>query len=195
MPSRQKTEQGVEQMLTGKAYTATGPLVSVHPESFVHPTAQLYGKVILSKGVSVWPNAVVRSEMHSVEIGERTNIQDFVMIHVGLEGGTFVGADCSITHHVTLHGCRLGDRVLIGIGATIMDGCIIGDNVIVAGGSFLRENTVVPANSIVAGVPAKVVGTRDNSVPNLANARAYLANAMAYAENNHRSFGEFSEDS
>lgn len=182
-------------MLTGRAYIASGPLISVHPECFVHRTAQLYGKIILSKGVSVWPNAVVRSEMHSVEIGERTNIQDFVMIHVGLEGGTIVGADCSITHHVTLHGCRLGDRVLVGIGATIMDGCIIGDNVIVAGGSFLKENTVVPANSVVAGAPAKVIRTRDNGDANLANARAYLANAMAYAENNHRAFGDFSEGS
>ena len=180
---------------TGRAYIASGPLVSIHSDCFVHPTAQLYGKVILSKGVSVWPNAVIRAEMHSVNIGERTNIQDFVMIHVGLDEGTIVGTDCSITHHVTLHGCRLGDRVLVGIGATIMDGCIIGDNVTVVGGSFLKENTIVPANSVVTGTPAKIIRTRDNSDANLANAKAYLTNAIAYAANNHRAFEDSSGES
>ncbi|MFX6330628.1 gamma carbonic anhydrase family protein, partial [Acinetobacter baumannii] len=91
-------------------------------------------------------------EVHEVVIGPRSNVQDFVMIHVGNSGGTIVGADCSITHHVTLHGCTLGDNVLVGIGATIMDGCVIGENSIIAGGSFLKENTIVPPNSIVAGV-------------------------------------------
>jgi carbonic anhydrase/acetyltransferase-like protein (isoleucine patch superfamily) len=175
-------------MLRGKAYIATGPLVSIHPDCFVHPSAQLYGKIILSKDVSIWPNAVIRSEIRSVEIGQRTNIQDFVMIHVGFESGTIVGADCSITHHVTLHGCRLGGRVLVGIGSTIMDGYVVGDNVPITGGSFLKENTVVPPNSIVAGIPARVIGQRDNGVANLANAKAYVVNAMAYAEHNHRAF-------
>ena len=121
-----------------------------------------------------------------MSIGARTNVQDFVMVHVGATTPTVVGEDRSITHHVTLHGCSIGDRVLVGIGATIMDGCVIGENSIVAGGSFLKENTVIPPNSIVAGVPAVVKATRDNSAANEFNARLYLANAEGYSREDHR---------
>ena len=74
----------------------------------------------------MWPNVVVRAESEFVRIGARTNIQDFTMIHIGGRTPTIVGADCSITHHCTLHGCEIGDAVLVGIGSTIMDGCVVG---------------------------------------------------------------------
>src|SRR5262249_21725453 len=93
-----------------------GPLVHVDPAACVHPSAQLYGAVEVAAEASVWPNVVVRAEMNAVRIGARTNVQDFVMIHIGGQA-TVVGEDCSITHHVTLHGCTIGDRVLVGIGA------------------------------------------------------------------------------
>jgi carbonic anhydrase/acetyltransferase-like protein (isoleucine patch superfamily) len=177
-------------MLKGSDAVRTGPLVAIDDEAFVHPSAQIYGKVGLAAGVSVWPNAVIRAEMHEVVVGPRSNVQDFVMIHVGNGTGTHVGADCSITHHVTLHGCTIGDNVLVGIGATIMDGCVIGENSIVAGGSFLKENTVVPPNSIVAGVPAVVKATRDSGAANRFNAWLYAENAKAYARGEHRFWAE-----
>lgn len=173
-------------MLTGSAYPRSGPLVAIDPSAFIHPSALLYGKLSLGPGVSVWPNVVVRAEMHEVVIGARTNLQDFVMVHVGAATPTIVGEDCSITHHVTLHGCVIGDRVLVGLGATIMDGCLVGENSIVAGGSFLKEGTIVPPNSIVAGVPAVVKATRDNAAANLRNAMIYQENAKAYAVGEHR---------
>ena len=120
--------------------------------------------------------------MHEVRIGARSNIQDFVMIHVGARDGTIVGEDCSITHHATLHGCTIGDRSLIGINATIMDGAEIGTNSIVAGHSIVNEGKVFPENSVIAGVPAKLVATRDNSAANLFNARFYGMIARAFAE-------------
>ncbi|MGU9979301.1 gamma carbonic anhydrase family protein [Phreatobacter sp. HK31-P] len=177
-------------MLKGSEVPPSGPLVAIDPAAFVHPSAQIYGQVSLAAGVSVWPNAVIRAEMHEVVIGERSNVQDFVMIHVGNGTGTHVGKDCSITHHVTLHGCRIGDNVLVGIGATIMDGCIIGENSIIAGGSFLKENTVIPPNSIVAGVPAVVKANRDSGAANRFNAWLYAANADAYARGEHRFWSE-----
>src|SRR5262249_41230068 len=115
-----------------------GPDVRVDPDAWIHPTAQLYGDVEIADRASVWPNVVVRAESQRVRIGARSNIQDFVMIHVGAGTGTIVGEDCSITHHCTLHGCRIGDRVLVGIGSTVMDGCEIGDNSIIAGHAFLK---------------------------------------------------------
>ncbi|WP_439573125.1 gamma carbonic anhydrase family protein [Phreatobacter sp.] len=177
-------------MLKGSDVARSGPLVAIDDEAFVHPTAQIYGKVSLSAGASVWSNAVIRAEMHEVVIGPRSNIQDFVMIHVGNGMGTRVGADCSITHHVTLHGCSVGDNVLVGIGATIMDGSVIGENSIIAGGSFLKEGTVIPPNSIVAGVPAVVKATRDSSAANRFNAWIYVENAAAYVRGEHRRWND-----
>lgn len=163
-----------------------GPDVRIAPDAFVHPSAQLYGAVDLASEASIWPNVVVRAEVLEVRIGARTNIQDFVMIHIGAGTGTIIGEDCSITHHVTLHGCRIGDRVLVGIGATIMDGCEIGENSIIAGQAFLKEGTIIPPNSIVMGAPGKVVRERDNAAANAMNAWMYARNAAAYARGEHR---------
>jgi carbonic anhydrase/acetyltransferase-like protein (isoleucine patch superfamily) len=124
---------------------------------------------------------VTRAEVFEIRIGARSNIQDFVMIHVGFGTPTIVGEDCSITHRVTLHGCEIGDRCLIGIGATIMDGAKIGANSIVAGHSIVTENAVFPENSVIAGVPAKLVATRDNGAANKANAQFYEMNARNFA--------------
>lgn len=165
---------------------AFGPDVTVDPGAFVHPTAQVYGKVRIEAGASLWPNVVVRAESQEVVVGARTNIQDFVMIHVGNGTGTVIGEDCSITHHVTLHGCRIGDRVLVGIGATIMDGCEIGENSIIAGQAFLKEGTLIPPNSIVMGAPGKAVREKNSGAANAFNAWMYLVNAAAYARGEHR---------
>jgi carbonic anhydrase/acetyltransferase-like protein (isoleucine patch superfamily) len=160
--------------------------VHVHDEALIHPSAQMFGDVRVSKGASVWPNVVMRAEMNHIEIGEGANIQDFVMIHVGAGTGTLIGADCSITHHVTLHGCEIGEACLIGIGATIMDGCRIGAGSIVAGGAFLKEGTVIPPGSIVMGSPGAVTRTRDNTLANRLNAFLYRRNAEAYATGDYR---------
>jgi len=165
---------------------AFGRDVTVDADAFVHSTAQIYGKVRVAAGASIWPNVVVRAESQEVVVGARTNVQDFVMIHVGAGTSTIIGEDCSITHHCTLHGCRIGDRVLVGIGSTVMDGCEIGDNTIIAGHAFLKEGTVIPPNSIVMGAPGKAVKVRDNAVANAFNAWMYLKNAEAYARGEHR---------
>lgn len=130
-----------------------GPDVKDLGSAWIDPSARLFGLVEIGEEASVWCNVVVRAESQRVVIGRRANIQDFVMIHVGAGTPTMVGANCSITHHVTLHGCDIGDDCLIGIGATIMDGCVVGAGSIVAGGTFLKEGTIIPPNSIVMGSP------------------------------------------
>lgn len=159
----------------------TGRDVTYDDSVWIHPTALIHGLVQLESQVSVWPNVVMRSEIHHIRIGKRSNIQDFVMVHVGYNTPTIVGDDCSITHHATLHGCEIGDRSLIGINATIMDGARIGANSIVAGHSIVTENAVFPDNAVIAGVPARQVKTLDNSTANVANARFYVLNAEHYA--------------
>jgi len=111
----------------------------------------------------VWHNAVARAECQQIQIGRMTNLQDFVMVHVGFDHPTRIGDFCSITHHTTVHGCTIGNDCLIGINAVIMDGAEIGEGSIVAGGAMVTEGKVFPPHAIIAGVPAKQIGERDAS--------------------------------
>jgi carbonic anhydrase/acetyltransferase-like protein (isoleucine patch superfamily) len=152
-------------------------------------SAELYGKIEIAEGVSIWSNVVMRAESSHIEIGAFTNIQDFTMIHIA-DGPTIIGEYCSITHHCTIHGATIGDNCLIGINATIMDGAVIGENCIVAGNSLVLESAVIPPNSIVGGTPAKVIAQRNNFVANRLNALAYYDNGIAYSQGNHRVWSE-----
>lgn len=165
-----------------------GPLVSLDRPAFIHDTVEIYGRNQIGEGVSIWPRVVMRAEMFENVIGPFSNLQDFVMVHVGDTCGTTVGAYCSITHRATLHGCRIGDNCLIGINATVMDGVEIGDNSIVAGHSIVTPGTVIPANSIVAGVPGKIMRSQDNFIANRMNALLYHRNGLAYARGEHRAW-------
>jgi carbonic anhydrase/acetyltransferase-like protein (isoleucine patch superfamily) len=153
---------------------------------FIHPTALMYGDIRLQQGVSVWPNVVMRAEVQHIEIGKNTNIQDFVMIHVGYGTPTIIGENCSITHHCTIHGCVIEDNCLIGINATVMDGAVIGKNSIVGPHTLIREGQVIPPNSIVVGAPGAVVKTRNNYDANKLNAWMYFVNAQAFAKQDYR---------
>ena len=113
-----------------------GPDVVLDSPAFVHPSATLHGRVRLAEGASVWPNAVIRAEVHDVDIGAFTNVQDFVMVHVDFGGGVRIGPYCSITHHAVVHGSMIGANCLIGLNATIMDGCVIGDNCVIGAGAL-----------------------------------------------------------
>ena len=101
--------------MTELAQQRFGPLIRISDKAFVHETALIYGQVSIAEDCSVWPHAVIRSEVHEVLIGTGSNIQDFAMIHVGYDHPTIIGKMCSITHHATIHGATLGDNVLIGI--------------------------------------------------------------------------------
>jgi carbonic anhydrase/acetyltransferase-like protein (isoleucine patch superfamily) len=160
----------------------------IHPTVWVAPSARLFGAIVIGAGASVWHNVVMRAECHGIRIGRMSNVQDFVMIHVAYGRGTVVGEFCSVTHHVTLHGCTVEDHSLIGIGATIMDGAVIGRGSIVAGGAFVTEDTLVPPGSIVAGVPARVVRQRDSARDNRLNAWQYHRNAEHYRRGSHRAW-------
>ncbi len=166
-----------------------GPDVVLHDAAYVHDTAHLYGKISIGENSSVWINVVARAEHKEIVIGRYTNIQDFVMLHIGDTTGTYIGSHCSITHHCTIHGCTIGDNCLIGINSTIMDGCLIGDNCIIAGHTFLKEGTIVPPNSIVMGAPGTVTRTQNNFVRNRLNAYLYYRNALAYANEQYREWG------
>lgn len=158
------------------------------PGVVVSSSCEIYGEVAIGRGSSVWPQAVIRAECQSVRIGRGTNVQDFVMIHVGYDHPTIIGDLCSIAHHATVHGAVVEDACLVGIGAVLMDGVVLGAGSVVAGGAVLTEGSVFPPGSIVAGIPAKAVRSRDSSRANRMNAWLYHRNAGAYVQGSQRAW-------
>lgn len=128
------------------------------PQSaFVDPSAQLIGEVSLGEDSSVWMNCVLRGDVNPIRIGARSNIQDLSLIHVlSKQFGTTVGEDVTVGHHVVLHGCTVGSRVLVGIGSIVLDGVEVGDDCLVAAGTLLTPGTKIPPGSLVMGSPGKV---------------------------------------
>ena len=127
-------------------------------DCFFAENSVLIGDVIMGNNCSIWYSAVVRGDVNSIKIGDRVNIQDGVVIHgTYLKAKTEIGNDVSIGHNAIVHGCKIENSVLIGMGSIVMDNSIIESNSIVAAGSVVLENTHIKAGSIFAGVPAKKI--------------------------------------
>ncbi len=148
---------------------------------YVDVSAQVIGDVELGDHASVWMNAVVRGDVNTIVIGPGTNIQDNCVIHVLKATHPTVVADhVTVGHSVTLHGCTIGSRCLIGMGATILNGADIGDECIVAAGTLVPEGMKVPPRSLVMGLPAKV--RRSVTEEERAGLRVYANNYLEYKE-------------
>lgn len=138
-----------------RSYRGRQPVVD--PSAYVDESAQVIGDVTLGAESSVWMNAVIRGDVHSIRIGARTNIQDGTVVHVMHDTHpTRMGDDVTIGHGALVHGCVIGDRVLIGMGAILLNGAVVGEDSIVAAGTLVTEGTVIPARSMVMGAPGRV---------------------------------------
>lgn len=128
-------------------------------DSFVAETAAVIGNVKMGKRCSVWYSAVVRGDVNSIEIGDRVNVQDGAVIHVShVQGGnTVIGNDVVIGHNATVHGAKIGNCVLIGMGSTVLDNARIADGAMIAAHALVLSNTQIGPNELWAGVPAKFV--------------------------------------
>ena len=125
---------------------------------FLAETAVVVGEVIMGNNCTVWFNAVVRGDVHSITIGDNTNIQDGAVIHCTYQKAkTVIGHNVSIAHNAIVHGCTIEDNVLIGMGAIVMDDAVVESNSVIAAGAVILPGTRVPSGSIFAGVPAKRV--------------------------------------
>ena len=138
-----------------KLYKNKSPHIA--SDSKILAGAIIIGDVIIESGVSIWFNSVIRGDYESITIGKNTNIQDLVMVHTDHNYPTIIGKNCSIAHHVVLHGCTIGNNTLIGMNATILNGAKIGNNCIIGANSLVTSNTEIPDNSLVYGNPAKVI--------------------------------------
>ena len=132
---------------------------AVEGGAFVASNAIVTGDVTLGEDVGVWFGCVLRGDDAALTIGRRTNVQDLTMIHADTGVPNVIGEECTIGHRVVLHGARVGDRCLIGMGAILLGGSVIGDESLIAAGAIVKEGFVVPPRSLVVGLPGKVIRT------------------------------------
>ena len=155
----------------------------VHEEAWVAPTAVLVGAVELGARASVWYGAVVRADNDAITIGPRSNLQDGVVVHADPGVPVTVGAGVSVGHRAVVHGCTIGDDVLVGMGAVVLNRARIGAGSLIAAGTVVLEGAEIPPGSLVAGLPGKVRreltgAEREAIVQNAAN---YCALVRTYA--------------
>ena len=125
---------------------------------FLADNAVVVGDVTMGENCTVWFNAVVRGDVHSITIGDNTNIQDGAIIHCTYQKAkTVIGSNVSIAHNAIVHGCTLEDNILVGMGAIIMDHAQIGSNTVIAAGAVVLPGTILAPGSVYAGIPAKKV--------------------------------------
>ncbi|MBP2132437.1 carbonic anhydrase/acetyltransferase-like protein (isoleucine patch superfamily) [Methanomicrobium sp. W14] len=143
---------------------------------FIAENATIVGNVNLGKNTGIWYGAVLRADKDSITVGDGSNVQDNCVIHVSKQRPVNIGRYVTIGHGAIVHGCTIKDRVLVGMGAIILNGAVIGEDTIIAAGAVVTENKTIPPGSLVMGVPGKVVreldGDQKKSI--VKNAEVYI---------------------
>ncbi len=145
--------------------------------------ATVIGDVTLGSHVGIWFGAVVRADKDRIVIGDRSNIQDNCVVHTSKGHPVLMGSDVSVGHGAILHGCTIGDRVLVGMGAIVLNGARVGSGTVIGAGAVVTEGMEVPEGSVVVGVPGKVIKKSSEAQLQqiLANAASYVQLAQEYA--------------
>lgn len=151
---------------------------------YIAPTAVVIGDVVIEEGASIWFGAVVRGDTDRITIGARTNIQDQCVLHLDPGCPLTIGADVTVGHNAVVHGCTLEDKVLIGIGAVVLNKAVVRTGAVVAAGALVQEGQQIDACHLAAGVPAKI--KKDYGAARLAvnvhEAEVYLGLSKAYRQ-------------
>lgn len=168
--------------------TYKGITPKIDESVFLCEGVRIIGDVEIGKDSSVWYNSVIRGDVHYIKIGERTNIQDMSMLHV--TNGRYplnIGSDVGIAHSVTLHGCTIKDKCLIGMGALVLDNATVEETALVAAGAVIKEGFTVPAGTLAAGVPAKII--RDLRPDEIERVTTTAANYVGYVKDYRSQLG------
>ncbi len=145
--------------------TVRGKTPVIHESTYLAENATVIGDVEVGAHCSIWFNTVIRGDVNSISIGESVNIQDGVVVHCTFEKSvTTIGDQVSIGHNAIIHGCEIGDKVLIGMGAIIMDNAVVESEVVVAAGAVVPENVVLKSGGVYAGTPAKRIKDMDSKL-------------------------------
>jgi carbonic anhydrase/acetyltransferase-like protein (isoleucine patch superfamily) len=132
------------------------PTLPADGSAWVAPSADVIGDARLGSDASVWFGAVIRADNTPIRVGARSNIQEGAMLHSDPGKPLTIGTDCTIGHHAILHGCTIGDRVLVGMGACVLNDAVIGDDCLIGAGALVTEGKAFPPGSLIIGSPAKV---------------------------------------
>ena len=163
-----------------RSYQGTTPRVPA--SCYVDDSAQLIGDVVLGEHASVWMNAVVRGDVFAIRIGAHSNVQDCSVLHgMRHKFGVTLGEYVTVGHSVTLHGCTIGDRCLVGMGSVILNNAKIGEGSIIAAGTVIPENTIVEPYSLWMGVPGRFRKRIDDAATQETIMR-YAKNYLEYKE-------------
>ncbi|MEL7214887.1 MAG: gamma carbonic anhydrase family protein [Pseudomonadota bacterium] len=163
-------------------YALDGIAPQIASDAWIAPGAHVMGNVRLGARSSVWFNAVIRGDNELIDIGAGSNVQDGAVLHTDIGCPLTIGENCTIGHKAILHGCTLGDGVLIGMGATVLNGAVIGAGSLIGANALVTEGKEIPEGSLVLGAPAKVVRVLDEGqrAALLASAEGYQANAARF---------------
>ena len=162
-------------------YELDGKVPVIGSGVWVAPDAHVIGEVVLGDNVGVWFGTVIRGDTSLISVGTGTNVQDGTMLHSDYGVPLTIGEDCTIGHHAILHGCTVGNRVLVGMGATVLNQAVIGDECVIGANALVTEGKVFEAGSLIVGAPARAMKTLD------ADKRAFLKlSADHYIANAHR---------
>ncbi|MEM6390044.1 MAG: gamma carbonic anhydrase family protein [Pseudomonadota bacterium] len=156
----------------------------IDADAWIAPGAHVMGDVVLGAGVGVWFGAVLRGDNEPIRVGEATNIQENAVLHTDIGFPLEVGPRCTIGHKAMLHGCRIGEGSLIGMGATVLNGAVIGKHCLIGACALITEGKEIPDGSLVMGAPGKVVRMLDSEAIALleASAAGYRANMERFRE-------------
>lgn len=156
----------------------------IAPDAWVAPSADLIGDVHLAELASVWFGAVIRADNTPIVVGARTNVQDGAMLHSDPGAPCTLGEDVTVGHHAILHGCTIGDRTLIGMGATILNRAVIGEDCLVGAGALVTEGKTFPPGHLIVGSPARAIRLLDDMEKAMlkASAALYAAKQRDYAQ-------------
>lgn len=133
------------------------PTLPADGSAWVAPSADVIGDARLGQGVGIWFGACIRADNTPIVVGDRTNIQEGAMLHSDPGSPLTIGTGCTIGHHAILHGCTIGNNVLIGMGATVLNNAVIGDNCLIGAGALVTEGKIFPPGSLIVGSPARAV--------------------------------------
>ena len=163
---------------------------NIHPTAFIHETAEIIGKVTIEKDASIWPYCVLRGDVDEIVVGEGTNIQDNTVVHT-IEGKPVVlGKRISVGHSVILHGCKVMDDCIVGMGSIVLDGAVVESECLVGAGAVVSPNTTIPKGSMALGIPARVIRKlKPEEVEHIKwNAREYYTLSETHRKTSRRAF-------